>query len=116
MSEAGQRAPRLLPSQLTNIRTWPIWSLPRWLTSYVLVVVAVDLVAIGLSARGAVYSGHDLALFCLLLGCTAVAVELTRKAAQGGVSTDVQGVWELPVAILLPPLYALVVPIARVLL
>ena len=28
--------------------------------------------------------------------------------------TDVQGVWELPVAILLPPFYALVVPIARV--
>ena len=27
---------------------------------------------------------------------------------------DVQGVWELPVAILLPPFYALIVPIARV--
>ena len=27
---------------------------------------------------------------------------------------DVQGVWELPVAILLPPLYALIVPIARI--
>ena len=26
---------------------------------------------------------------------------------------DVQGVWELPVAILLPPLYALIVPIIR---
>ena len=27
---------------------------------------------------------------------------------------DVQGVWELPVAILLPPLYALIAPITRI--
>ncbi len=26
---------------------------------------------------------------------------------------DVQGVWELPVAILLPPFYALIIPIAQ---
>ena len=44
-------------------------------------------------------------LFGLLLACTAIAVELTRKAReQGGVIKDVQGVWEFPVAILLPPL------------
>jgi diguanylate cyclase (GGDEF)-like protein len=115
MSEAMARASRLLPPRLRAIGNWPVWSLPGWLTAFVLAVVVADLAAIGVAARAVTFSGHDLGLFCLLLGCTAIAVELTRNAGeQGGVMTDVQGVWELPVAILLPPFYALVVPIARV--
>ena len=87
MTEAALRASRLLPSQLRSIRTWPVWSLPGWLTPYVLAVVAVDLAAIAFAARAASFSTHDLGLFCLLLGCTAVAVELTRKVGEkGGVS------------------------------
>jgi diguanylate cyclase (GGDEF)-like protein len=115
MSEALMRITRRLPWQATDIRDWPIWSLPRWLTVFVIAVVAADLAAIGVSAPAAVYSGHDLALFGLLLGCTAAAVEMTRKAGErGGLFVkDVQGVWELPVAILLPPFYALIVPIAQ---
>jgi diguanylate cyclase (GGDEF)-like protein len=115
MTEAALRASRLLSSQLRAIPSWPVWSLKGWLTPYVLAVITAELAAIGIAARAASFSGHNLAVFCLLLGCTAAAVELSMKAAaQGGVSTDVQGVWELPVAILLPPFYALVVPIARV--
>src|ERR1700734_2367045 len=115
MSEAMARASRLLPSRLRAIGNWPVWSLPGWLTAFVLAVVVADLAAIGVAARAVTFSGHDLGLFCLLLGCTAIAVELTRNAGeQGGVMTDVQGVWELPVAIFLPPLYALIVPIARI--
>ena len=109
------RMARRLPRQARAVGSWPVWSLPRWLTLYVLAVIAADLAAIGVAARTATFTGHDLALFALLLGCTAAAVELTRKAGeQGGIMTDVQGVWELPVAILLPPFYALIVPIARV--
>jgi diguanylate cyclase (GGDEF)-like protein len=109
------RMARRLPRQARAVGSWPVWSLPRWLTVYVLAVIAADLAAIGVAARTATFTGHDLALFALLLGCTAAAVELTRKAGeQGGIMTDVQGVWELPVAILLPPFYALIVPIARV--
>jgi diguanylate cyclase (GGDEF)-like protein len=115
MSEAVTRMARRLPRQVRAIGSWPVWSLPRWLTLYVLAVIAADLAAIGVAAQATTFSVHDLALFGLLLGCTAAAVELTRKAGeQGGIMTDVQGVWELPVAILLPPFYALVVPIARV--
>jgi len=41
-------------------------------------------------------------------------VELTKRAGENaGVIKDVYGVWELPLAILLPPLYALVAPILR---
>ena len=109
------RMARRVPRPRTAIRDWPLWSLPRWLTVFVLAVVAVDLIAIGVAAFFVTVTAHDLLLFGLLLGCTALAVEMSRKAGeQGGMIKDVQGVWELPIAILLPPVYALVAPIVRI--
>jgi diguanylate cyclase (GGDEF)-like protein len=100
--------------RLPAIGSWPLWSLPRWLLSYVLVIDTAAMAAIAVAASHTTITEHDLALFGLLLACTAVAVELTRKAGeQGGHIRDVQGVWELPVAILLPPLYAVLIPMAR---
>ncbi len=115
MSDALTRRIRRQACRARAIGDWPIWSLPRWLTVFVITVVAADLAAIGVGAPAAVYSGHDLALFGLLLGCTAVAVEMARKAGERGglLIKDVQGVWQLPVAILLPPVYALVAPLAQ---
>ena len=108
------RMARRVPWQAKRISDWPIWSLPRWLTVFVIAIIVAELAAIGVAAPVTVFSGHDLALFGLLLGCTAAAVEMTRKAGEkGGLVKDVQGVWELPVAILLPPFYALIVPIAQ---
>ncbi len=115
MSEAATRMARRLPGRARAVGSWPVWSLPRWLRFYVVAVIAAELAAIGVAASAATFSLHDLLVFSVLLGCTAFAVELTRKAGeQGGIMTDVQGVWELPVAIFLPPIYALIVPIARV--
>jgi diguanylate cyclase (GGDEF)-like protein len=106
---------RRLLRRMTAVSDWDLWSLPRWLTVFVLTIVAIDAVAIGVAASFTTITAHDLLLFGLLLGCTALAVELSRKAGeQGGMIKDVQGVWELPVAILLPPLYALIAPIARI--
>jgi diguanylate cyclase (GGDEF)-like protein len=100
--------------RVTSIKVWPIWSLQRWLLVFILTVIGTAVAAIGVSAWFVRITGHDLILFGILLGCTALAVELTRKAGeQGGAIVDVQGVWELPAAILLPPLYALLIPIAR---
>src|SRR5438105_4553982 len=102
---------RRLPWQVTAVGDWPLWSLPRWLTAFVVTVIAADLAAMGIAASHTTFLGHDLALFGLLMACTAISVELTRKAGeQGGMIKDVQGVWELPAAILLPPLYALIAP------
>jgi diguanylate cyclase (GGDEF)-like protein len=57
---------------------------------------------------------HDLGLCAALLVCSAATVELTRRAGENiGLVRDVYAVWELPLAILLPPVYALVVPIFR---
>ena len=106
---------RHIPRWLTAVSGWPIWSLPRWLSVFVLAVIAVDVVAIGILASFTTVTGHDLALLALLLACTAFAVELSRRAGEpGGMIKDVQGVWELSVAILLPPLYALIAPIVRI--
>src|SRR6516165_7742395 len=91
--------------RLAAIGSWPLWSLSHWLLAYVLAIDAAAMAAIVIAASVTPITEHDLALFGLLLGCTALAVELTRKAGeQGGHIRDVQGVWELPVAILLPPL------------
>ena len=111
------RAARTLLRQSIAVRDWPLWSLrPRWLVAFVLAVIATDLTVIGVAASFTAITRSNLALFGLLLGCTAASVELTRKAGeqQGGITKDVQGVWELPAAILLPALYALIVPIIRI--
>jgi len=106
---------RRLSRRMTAISGWGLWSLPRWLTVYVLTVIVVDAAAIGVAATLTTFTRANLALFGLLLGCTAISVELTRKSGeQGGMIKDVQGVWELPAAVLLPPLYALIVPIIRI--
>jgi diguanylate cyclase (GGDEF)-like protein len=100
--------------RMTAIGSWPLWLLPRWLLAFVLAIVALSLAAVGVAASFAPFTEHNLAVFGLLLGCTALAVEMTRKTGeQGGHIRDVQGVWELPVAILLPPLYALLIPMVR---
>ncbi len=106
---------RRLLRRTTALRRWPLWTLPRWLVVFLLTVIAVYLAAIGIAASVTTIRAHDLALFGLLLACTAASVELTRKTGeQGGVIKDVQGVWELPIAILLPPLYALIAPAVRI--
>ena len=116
MTMAPMRAvPRLLRQSIA-VRSWPLWSLqPRWLVAFVLAVIAADLAVIGVAASSTEVTGSNLALFGLLVGCTAASVELTRKSGeQGGMIKDVAGVWELPAAILLPSFYALIVPIIQI--
>ena len=106
---------RRILRRMTSVSAWPLWSVPRSLLAYVLGIIAVDLAVIGLAASVTTITLANVLLFGLLLGCTALSVELTRKSGeQGGVIKDVQGVWELPAAVLLPPLYALLVPIVRI--
>jgi diguanylate cyclase (GGDEF)-like protein len=101
--------------RIPAVRAWQLWALPRWLVCYVLAVVAVYGVAIGFAASSASVQPRDLAVFGVLLACSAASVELTRRAGENaGLIKDVFGVWELPVAILLPPVFALVAPISRI--
>ncbi len=98
-------------------RTWAIWDMPRWLAAFVILVTALYAVAIARTAERTVLHPGNLGLFCLLLACSAATVEMTRRAGENvGLIKDVYGVWELPVAILLPPLYVLIAPILRTVL
>ena len=68
---------RRLLRRMTAVSDWSLWSLPRWLTVFVLTVVAVDAAAIGVAASFTTITTHDLLLFGLLLSCTALAVRGT---------------------------------------
>src|SRR5689334_1435508 len=116
--ELIRRLPRRMPAVSPRaIGDWAVWRLSRWLKVFVLTVIAADLAAIGAAAPLTTFRGHDLVLFAVLLACTAIAVEWSRRSKeQHGISLDVQGVWEFPVAILLPPLFALLVPVPRLVL
>ncbi len=101
--------------RLMAVRDWPLWSLPRWLTVFVVAVAAVYVAGIGVAAWFTSFTRHDLILFSVLVACVLVAIEVARKMGEPGhTAKDVYGVWEFPVAILLPPLFALIAPIPRI--
>ena len=53
----------------------------------------------------------NMALFAILMGCGTLCVETTRRLGQpSGISRDLLSAWWLPVALLLPPAYAMVAP------
>jgi diguanylate cyclase (GGDEF)-like protein len=114
MSTASWRADCHLLQRTVAVRSWKVWSLPRRLRIYVLAVIAADVVALGVAASFTHITLENLGLFGLLLLCTIVSAEITRKSGeQAGVIKDVAGVWELPAAILLPAVYALALPAIR---
>ena len=99
---------------LPAIRAWPFWELPRRVVIFIAAVTAVYVTVIGFAVTVTPLVPRDLLLCGALMLCTAATVELTRRAGENaGVIRDVYAVWELPLAILLPPVYALVVPAFR---
>ncbi|MGI8446102.1 MAG: diguanylate cyclase [Streptosporangiaceae bacterium] len=103
-----------LHTGLAAVQAWSIWELPRWLRAFVISVTAVYLAAVGLALSAVHLRVHDLLIFAALLTCIAATVELTKRAGENaGVIKDVYAVWELPIAILLPPAYALLAPLAQ---
>ncbi|WP_119727603.1 sensor domain-containing diguanylate cyclase [Thermomonospora amylolytica] len=85
---------------------------PSLLVSYVVAVVGLYL---ALTVDGIVRTPvrlEELGTFGALLACGVVCVEVTRRLGMpAGVARDLLSAWWLPVALLLPPVYALVMPI-----
>jgi diguanylate cyclase (GGDEF)-like protein len=100
------------------VRAWPIWGLPRWLTGYVISVTLVYAAMIAAAVRDLpAVNSTLLAIFGLLVVGSLATVETTRRSGENaGVVKDLYAVWELPIAILLPPLFALIAPIPRIIL
>jgi len=96
---------------------WPLLAMPMSLIVYVLVVLACDLALTGWELAGTVpAAGHvpqvgHLLLFGALLAAAVICIEAMRRLGQpSGVSRDLLSAWWLPIALLLPPLYALLAP------
>jgi diguanylate cyclase (GGDEF)-like protein len=92
---------------------WAWWRLPVVLRCYVGAVTLTALVLIGFAASQTAWSLADLMKFLLLLGCGLISVAATPRTAyvQGTLTRDFITAWVLPIAILLPPVYAMVTPI-----
>ena len=96
---------------------WQVGELPGWLVAFITAVIGADLIAIGTCAPGTRFRGADLERAAVLLACNLLTVELTHRAGEpAGLVKDVHAMWELPLALLLPPLYGLLVPIPRMIL
>jgi diguanylate cyclase (GGDEF)-like protein len=91
---------------------WPLWQLPLLSRSFVIAVPAAAAAALTVSVISLSFQGRQLFSFAVLLCCGLGSVEATRRIeySQGNIVRDLLIVWCLPVAILLPPFYALVVP------
>jgi len=94
------------------LRSWALWTtspaLACWLTG--VTCVAALLAVAGLATT----AGHlgQAACFVVLTGCGAVCVEAVRREGEpAGVAKDLLSVWTLPVALLLPPVYSLLIPV-----
>jgi diguanylate cyclase (GGDEF)-like protein len=100
------------------VRDWAWWRLPALLRIYVGVVPATALAAIVAAASQTSWRVDDLVKFLLLVGCGLISVAATPRIAygQGAIVRDFLTVWVLPVAILLPPFYAMVTPVPLLIL
>jgi diguanylate cyclase (GGDEF)-like protein len=106
MREQGQQAAPGGPSW-----RFPLFDEPLPLIGYVLGVLVGYLTFAGLEAVRTPIGSGDLTLFGCLMCCGAVCVEATRRLGQpSGVWRDLLSAWWLPVALLLPPLFALLAP------
>ena len=109
--EASSVTRRALAS--LDFRTWKWWQTPWPLRLYVGLVPLAALGLTGFAASQTTWHADDLAKFALLLVCGMVSVAATPRTAYvaGGMTRDFLSVWVLPVAILLPPVYAMLTPI-----
>jgi diguanylate cyclase (GGDEF)-like protein len=105
---------------LTSIdfREWAWWHLPGNVRVY---VAAVPLAALALTSFAASQTSWrlgDLVKFMVLLGCGMVSVAARPRTvlAKNGLTKDFIPAWVLPMAILLPPVYAMITPIPLYLL
>jgi diguanylate cyclase (GGDEF)-like protein len=107
------RAAAWLGITVSRIRDWPFWALPGTVRAYVIAVSAGAAAVLGIAAADTHWRMAQLAVFLPLLACGVVAIEATRNVAEphGTVVRDMQAVWFVAIAVLLPPVYTLLAPI-----
>ncbi|MEV5711343.1 GGDEF domain-containing protein [Actinoallomurus sp. NPDC052274] len=93
-------------------RRWPLLEQPPLLAPYVSVVVALHAALIGVAATHTTWCPQAPVLFGALLACGAISIEASRRLGMpAGVARDLLSAWWLPGALLMQPVYALLMPI-----
>src|ERR1700761_3184736 len=98
----------------TDIRGWLWWQLPLRMRCYVATPGVAAAGVIGIAAAHTDWRETDLLKFLVLLACGTVSAATTPRiiySSSGGLNRDTSAFWFLPTAILLPPIYAALVPI-----
>jgi diguanylate cyclase (GGDEF)-like protein len=114
--DVASSAPR--PHRLRALRDWPWWRLPEVLRLYVALIPCIAVIATVAAVLNTTWTAGGLGKFSLLLACGLVSVGATPRMAyaHSGVVRDFLTVWVLPVAVVLPPAYAMLVPIPLLIL
>jgi diguanylate cyclase (GGDEF)-like protein len=100
-----------------RIRAWQLWRLPSWLSGYLIAVETCYLLTLATAATLTRYTARDLGWFAALFLFGAVAIELARHQGEHAEpSRDVHGVWLIPVALLLPPVFSMLAATGKALL
>jgi diguanylate cyclase (GGDEF)-like protein len=99
--------------KMSPVRDWPWWRLPPLLRWYVATPPVVAGAVIGLAAATTDWRRDDVLKFILLMACGMISVGSTPRSAYAntGPTRDFSTIWVLPTAILLPPVYAALMPI-----
>ncbi|MBC6458706.1 GGDEF domain-containing protein [Actinomadura sp. HBU206391] len=93
-------------------RRRPLMPHPLRLAIYVVLIVYLHVLLTVRELAQTPLRLSELAGFAALLGCGAVCIEASRRLGMpAGVARDLLSAWWLPVALLLPPVYALLLPI-----
>jgi diguanylate cyclase (GGDEF)-like protein len=96
------------------VSRWQVWSLAEPLRAFVIATPAVAVVAVSVTIAGTAFRARDLLVFCTLVSCGIIAIEVTGSAVrepQGTIIRDLLTVWYLAIAIALPPVYAMMAPV-----
>jgi diguanylate cyclase (GGDEF)-like protein len=95
------------------VREWLWWRLSPPLRFYVALLPAATLVVIGVASAYTDWSVTDAMKFLLLMCCGMISVAFTPRImyAFPGLTRDFSTVWVIPIAIMLPPVYAAIAPI-----
>ncbi|MDQ6688789.1 MAG: GGDEF domain-containing protein [Actinomycetota bacterium] len=102
---------------VTHPRSWALWTAPPAVSAWVTVIVALAAAVAGAGLLATEVKPAQVAAWLVLTGCGAVCVEAVRRVGEpAGVAKDLLSAWTLPVALLLPPVYSLLIPLPLMLL
>ncbi len=95
-----------------SVKRWAIGDLAPFQLSYVLAVDCAALLLFVALLRETQFDDRPVYLALLLIGAAALNVEALRRVGEpAGTFSDLQLAWTLPMALLLPPIYAMLAPI-----